>query len=205
MLRSDAINNLGINLFAVLSTYLFIFVFFYSLGKQYANMYLGDGNVTGSPQSLEKRRDRAKLILYGARQMSQHVMSHVFRCEQTAILCDLLANLKCLHKICLHLACTVSKSQVGHKITYKSTYTPHYLQSVQMDCFILAAEMSFLFGHLKPFIDTFEHEYEVVNVLHIALVTSRYLQAFVLKNSAFHAQPPPPFKVRNQRRSQWQY
>ena len=56
-----------------------------------------------------------------------------------------------------------------------------------MDCFILAAEMSFLFGHLKPFIDTFEHEYEVVNVLHIALVTSRYLQVFVLKNSAFHA------------------
>ena len=81
--------------------------------------------------------------------MTKHIMSKMFKCDDLATLSTLLANLKCLHKICLYFACKVSNSNVGHRIDFKSTYTPDYLHSVQMDCFSLASEIGFLLGHLK--------------------------------------------------------
>ena len=180
-------------------------VFFYSLGNEYANLFLGDGNLTGSPQSLEKRRQRAGLVVCGAVEMTNHVMCKMFKCDDLAVISNLLINLKCLHKICLFFARKVTSPNVGHRIDYKSTYTPDYLQSVQMDCFSLAAEIGFLLGKLKPYVNSFEEENNVIQLTRIALVISRYLQDFVLVNSAFHAQHPPVFKKSRKCRSVWQY
>ena len=127
--------------------------------------------------------------------MTKHVMWKMFKCDDLAALSNLLINLKCLHKICLFFARKVSSSNVGHRIDYKSTYTPDNVHSVQMDCFSLASEIGFLFGHLKPFINQFEEENNVIQLTRIGLVTSHYLQDFVQANSAFHAQPPPLFKL----------
>lgn len=137
--------------------------------------------------------------------MTKHIMSKMFKSDDLAALSTLLANLKCLHKICLYFACKVSNSNVGHRIDFKSTYTPDYLHSVQMDCFSLASEIGFLLGHLRKYINKFEEENNVIHLNRIATVTSRYLQDFVLANNAFHGQPPPVFKVRRKRRSVWQY
>ena len=64
-----------------------------------------------------------------------------------------------------------------------------------MDCFKLVAEISFLLGKIKPLLAEFEEENNVIQTMPIGLVISRYFQAFVLANSSFHAQPPPPFKL----------
>ena len=74
-----------------------------------------------------------------------------------------------------------------------------------MDCFSLAAEIGFLLGKLKPYINSFEEENNVIQLTRIALVISRYLQDFVLVNSAFHAQHPSVFKKSRKRCSVWQY
>ena len=137
--------------------------------------------------------------------MSRFIMSKVFTCEELCVLSPFLTNLKCLYNICHYFACKVSSSNVCHKIDYNSTYTPEYLQSVQMDCFKLVAEISFLLGKIKPLLEEFEEENNVIHTMHIGLVISHYFQAFVLANSSFHAQPPPHFKLPKRRHSVWNY
>ena len=119
--------------------------------------------------------------------MSRFIMSKVFTVVKTCVFYSpFLTNLKCLYNICCYFACKVSSSNVCHKIDYKSTYTPEYLQSVQMDCFKLVAEISFLLGKIKPLLAEFEEENNVIQTKRIGLVISRYFQAFVLANSSFH-------------------
>ena len=137
--------------------------------------------------------------------MSRFIMSKVFTCEDLCVLSPFLTNLKCLYNICHYFTCKVSSSNVCHKIDYKSTYTPEYLQSVQMDCFKLVVEISFLLGKIKPLLAEFEEENNVIQTMHIGLVISCYFQAFVLANSSFHAQLPPPFKLPKRQCSVWNY
>ena len=153
--------------------------FFYSLGEEYTNLFFGNGNLTGSPQSLEKWHNQSKIFLCGAIEMSRFIMSKVFTCEDLCVLSPFLTNLKCLYNICRYFACKVSSSNVCHKIDYKNTYTPEYLQSVQMDCFKLVAEISFLLGKIKPLLAEFEEENNVIHTMRIGLLISRYFQAFV--------------------------
>ena len=154
---------------------------------------------------MEKQRNRAKLFLYSAIEMSRFIMSKVFTCEELYVLSPFLTNLKCLYNICHYFACKVSSSNVCHKIEYKNTYTPEYLQSVQMDCFKLVAEISFLLGKIKPLLEGFEEENNVIHTMRIGLVITRYFQAFVLANSSFHAQLPPHFKLPKRCHSVWNY
>ena len=168
-------------------------------------MYMTDGNFTGSPQSLEKRRQRAKLISAGAIEMLNHVMSKIFVCKDMEVLRVLLKAGKCLHEIVRFFCCDDTKITPGHKIEYETIYNPDYLKAMQMDCFRVVADIMFLFGKMKSYIDTIEDEHRAIQVIRIALVTSRYLQSFVVGNADFHAKPPPPYKRHNRKRSVWQY
>ena len=106
-----------------------------SLGNQYANLYTSDGNVTGSPQSMEKRRDRAKLVIAGAHEMCSTIMSKVFKCNGIAVLSFLLESLQCLHKLCYYYAIEFEDFEVKKKVECNSVYNPAHPQTVQMDCF----------------------------------------------------------------------
>ena len=164
-----------------------------------------DGNVTGSPQTLEKRRDRAKLICAGAIEMLSHVMSKVFVCKRMDVLAILLKAGKCLHGIVHFFCCLDTKITSGHKIEYETIYNPDYLQAMQMDCFRVVSEIMYLFGRMKSYTYDIDCEDRVIQVTHIALVTSRYLQSFVVANAEFHAKPPVPYKRRHKARSMWHY
>ena len=179
--------------------------FFYSIGEDYANLYMTDGNVTGSPQSMEKRRDRAKLIVSGALHMLQHVMSKLFACGKLNILADLLKAAKCLLCITLYVTSNITGNVVRDTIDYQTVFNPEYLQAMQMDCFRVVAELIYLFGKLKTLINNIDNETHIIQFTRISLVTSRYLQEYVVSHNDFHAMPPPPYKMRFTKRSTWNY
>ena len=69
----------------------------------------------------------------------------------------------------------------------------------------MSLEMQHFLKQVKPFIDEMTSEYKVIRLTQITRVTSHFFQDFVVKNSDFHAVPPPPFKLRKRKRSVWQY
>ena len=164
-----------------------------------------DGNVTGSPQSMEKCHDRAKLIVSGTLHMLQHVMSNLFACGKLNILADLLKAAKCLLCITLYVTSSITGNVVWDTIDYQTVFNPEYLQAMQMDCFRVVAELIYLFGKLKTLINNIDNETHIIQFTHISLVTSRYLQEYVVSHNDFHAMPPPPYKPRFTKRSTWNY
>ena len=76
---------------------------------------------------------------------------------------------------------------------------------MQMDCFRVVSEIKYLFGKIKSYTDTIDCDDRMIQVTHMALVTSHYLQSFVVANAEFHATPPAPYKCRHKGRSMWHY
>ena len=132
-------------------------------------------------------------------------MSKLFVCTNIKVLAVLLKASKCINGIAHYFSANVAKTSSGHKLEYETIFNPEYLQAMQMDCFQVVSEIMFLFGKLKPFIDTIEEDSLMVSVTHIVLVTSCYLQAFVVENAEFHAKAPPPYKIRTRKCSVWKY
>ena len=182
------------------------FLLFLSLGEKYGNLFLTDGNITGSPQSMEKRRSRAKLIVGGAHEMCKTIMSKVFICNDLVVLSILMQAAKCLSTVCRYY-CMEFKDTIKQipKIESRSIYNPNHVESVQMDCFTLIGNVSYFFQLVKPLLKDIEEEYKVIRVTQIALATSHYLQDFLLKHRDFHILPPPVFKPHNSRQSVWRY
>ena len=154
---------------------------------------------------MEKRRDRAKLIIAGAREMCSTIMSKVFKCNGIAVLAFLLQSLQCLHKLCYYYAIEFEDLEVKNKVECDSIYNPMHPPTVQMDCFRHVAEIQHFLKRVKPLIDDIESEYKAVRLIQISRVISHFLQDFVVRNSDFHAVPPPPFKIRKRKASVWRY
>ena len=154
---------------------------------------------------MEKRRDRAKLLMGGTREMCFTIMNKVFTCNGNAVLLFLLEALQCLYKLCYYFAEEFRCKKLKHKVECNSVFNPTHAQTVQMDCFWLVAEMHCFFKDLRPFVTDVKSEYRIVRITQIALVTSHFLQDFVIRNRDFHTAPPPPFKLQNKRPSVWRY
>ena len=190
-------------LFAKIPTLLFFF--FSSLGDQYATLYMTAADLSDSPQTLEKRRYKAKLVLNGAKEMCSTVLSKIFRCTDISVLSNLLHALKSLHKICAYYCKYVSHLDIEHSKFCETRYNPDHPPAFQMECFRVIAQLRDFCKDVLPFVEAIEIEEHMIKIQRIGHVLSHYLQHFVLAHPAFHTTPPPPFRRRNKNRSVWQY
>jgi len=87
----------------------------------------------------------------------------------------------------------------------QSTYNPLFYPAYQMDCFHLIAELGIFCKDMLRHIDDIENDEDIISANRIAFVTSRFLQDFVLKHPAFHAQYSYVPVRRNKKRSVWRY
>ena len=90
-----------------------------------------------SPQTLEKRKYRGKLIHKGVQEMCKLFVSKIFVCESLDTLHALLPPLRCLFKLCTEFPVHFKsdKMQIAKKIELQSIYNPTYKNAWQMDCF----------------------------------------------------------------------
>ena len=137
--------------------------------------------------------------------MCSTIMSKVFKCSGIPVLAFLLEALQCIFKLCNYFGNDFKKVTIKKKVECYSIYNPSHAETTQMDCFRLVAEIQHFLKRLRMLIDDIECEHELIQITRIALVKSHFLQDFVVRYSDFHAIPPPPFRVRNRRRSIWRY
>ena len=182
-----------------------LFLFISSIGDHYATLYLHASDMTGSPQSVEKRKDKAKLVLAGAKEMCKTILSKIFNCMNVPVLSRLLIALECFHKICSYYCQFISKTKIRKDRFFKAKYNPYYPPALQMDCFKYLAQLHDFCKDVTPFLeDRATHEH-IIQIHRIALVISRYLQDFLMANPVFHATPPHYLRLRKKIRSNWQY
>ena len=158
-----------------------------------------------SPQSLEKCRDKAKLVLNGAKEMCSTVLSKIFKCTDLSVLTKLLSSLKCLHRICSYYCKYVSHTLIRHSGFCETRYNPNHPPAFQMECFSRIVELHDFCKDVVPFVEEIDNEENLIKIHHICHVLSHYLQHFVLANPTFHTTPPHPFRCRNKRCSIWRY
>ena len=154
---------------------------------------------------MEKHRDQAKLIVSGTLHMLQHVMSKLFACGKLNILADLLKAAKCLLCITLYVTSNITGNVIWDTIDYQTVFNPEYLQAMQMDCFRVVADLYLCLGKLKTLINNIDNETHIIQFTRISLVTSHYLQEYVVSHNDFHATPPPPYKPHVTKHSTWNY
>lgn len=180
------------------------FLFHYSLGDEYTNMYMYAGDATGSPQTLEKWREKTKLVISGAKEMTSVIVSKIFKCQDLNVLGLLFKALRCLHRVCSNFTLCVSYTKIRKPKLFESIYNSTHPRAFQMDCFQLSVEIRDFLGHVKPFLEEIENDSEMIELYRIAYLISHFLQDFVVANCDFHT-IPPPYVRKSRRRSTWTY
>ena len=178
----------------------------FSLGDGYANLFMAKDPHCDSPQTLEKRKYRGKLIHKGVQEMCKLFVSKIFVCESLDTLHALLPPLRCLFKLCTEFLVHFKsdKMQIAKKIELQSIYNPTYKNAWQMDCFHHLIEIGMFSKYMRICIDEMEENNDVIAVNRVGLVASRFLQDFCVKHAAFHAEAPP-YKRPTRKRSVWHY
>lgn len=156
-----------------------------------------------SPQTLEKKKQRAKLCVKGFREMCEHISFKIFFCKDVKVLSDLVASLRCMYNMLENFTYNHSHTVIGCWTKSNDTYRPLLLESLQMDSRMLFTDMTGFAKHVLPYIDEMVDENGVFNVTRLTRTFSLYLQKVVVDNKVFHAEPPKP--LRRPKRSVWRY
>ena len=161
---------------------------------------------TDSPQTLEKRKEKGKVIYKGATSMLQLFIAKIFACDSINVLNALLRPLMCMYKLCAEFPMEITKGnlKLKKKIELQSIYNPLYPHAIQMDCFHHLIEIGFFITEFNKKFDEIEENSIVVAANRIGLLVSRYLQTFCVHNAAFHT-IPPTYRKPTSRRSNWNY
>ena len=161
---------------------------------------------TESPQTLEKRKERGKLIYKGAISMIQLFVAKIFACDSINVLNALLHPLICMYKLCAEYPVEISCGNLKFKkkIELESLYEPLYARGIQMDCFNHLVEIRFFLQEVRKKFDEMEEDTMVIAANRIGLLISRFFQTFCLHNAAFHT-IPPTYRKRTSRCSNWHY
>ena len=153
--------------YAISCKYCYFITFsFSSLGDHYASLFLNAGDITGSPQTLEKRRERAKLILAGAQEMCDHVLNKVFMCYDLNVLRPLFMSLKCLYNLCSYYSENVSHTKIGiREDDIDIIYNPDFLPAFQKGCFFMLSDIAIFCKYVVPFVREIETDDEMISIL----------------------------------------
>ena len=167
-------------------------------------MYMYAGDATNSPQTLEKWREKTKLVISSASEMASVIVSKIFKCTDFDVLRLLLKALQCLHRIYSYYAVDVSHTKISKSTTFESIYNGNHAPAFQMDCFHLSVQIRDFLGDVKPFLEEIENDNDMIEMYRIAYLISHFLQNFVVQHPDFHTKAPP-YVRRNKRRSTWSY
>ena len=171
---------LGIKSYCSINNAPFCCPFNFSIGDEYANVFMETDAYCDSPQMLEKRKQRGNLIFAGAISMCQLFVSKIFACKSLNVLNALLHPLLCIYKLCVQFPVDIEvrRLKLKKKIELQSIYNPLYPNALQMDCFHHLIEIGFFSKHMKNNLDNIEEDNIVIAANHIGFLISQFLQTF---------------------------
>ena len=175
-----------------------------SLREEYSDLYTAVDAYHCSPQTLEKRKYRGKIICAGAHEMCRFILDKIFLCSNIDDLRTLLGPLRCLFTLCTTFPKDVTNGKLRKKIVLQSIHEPDHLRAIAVDCFHFLIQLRLFTNMLGQSIDEIEEDSVMIEGNRLSLLISRYLQDFVVKHPAFHAQVEP-YQPRSRKRSVWSY
>ena len=164
-----------------------------------------DMTLTNSPHTLEKKKERAKLVLNGLKLVCETMQTKLLWSKDVDMLSKLLSVLQCIYNLAENYTKLYSDTEMGPWIKMSKMYRPLLLDSIRMDIHALFADIIVFTQKLVPFIEETDIKDAIDEAICLNVTFSRFLQDVLIKNKVFHCTIPQPYRRRNTRRSVWNY